>query len=144
MTATLVVDVTPLSLRLDPRDRRRLAELLLDEMSSPTLAEQLAARGHDVGAIKVGAEFCGVPDYDVFVMAQLGRGGRQLRHLAARRRRPRGWSSRASGVNAAMYANSPLTSGTCLGWRAARALHWSCAGGRAVAPRPPSRALRSA
>jgi predicted nuclease of predicted toxin-antitoxin system len=45
-------------------------KLLLDEMFSKVVAEQLRARGHDVVAVTERDELRGLPDEDVFAWAQ--------------------------------------------------------------------------
>jgi Domain of unknown function (DUF5615) len=45
-------------------------KVLLDEMFSPTIAQALRARGHDVEAIKEHQDWAGLPDRDVVALAQ--------------------------------------------------------------------------
>lgn len=50
-------------------------KLLLDEMFSKVVAEQLRARGHDVVAVTERDDLRGMPDEDVFAWAQEARRG---------------------------------------------------------------------
>lgn len=45
-------------------------KLLLDEMISPVIAEQLRARGHDVEAVSERSALRGMTDYELFEYAQ--------------------------------------------------------------------------
>lgn len=43
--------------------------LLLDEMLSPAIAEQLCAKGYDVQAVAANAEYAGLPDEEILIAA---------------------------------------------------------------------------
>jgi hypothetical protein len=43
---------------------------MLDEMYPPAIAEQLRARGHDADAVVERAELRGLPDTEIFALAQ--------------------------------------------------------------------------
>jgi predicted nuclease of predicted toxin-antitoxin system len=45
-------------------------KLILDEMLSASIAEQLRTRGHDVIAVHERAELCGLSDAEIFALAQ--------------------------------------------------------------------------
>jgi len=45
-------------------------KLRLDEMYPPAIAEQLRARGHDADAVVERAELRGLPDTEIFALAQ--------------------------------------------------------------------------
>ena len=45
-------------------------KLVLDEMYTPAIAEQLRARGHDANAVVERAELRGLADTDIFALAQ--------------------------------------------------------------------------
>ena len=45
-------------------------KLLLDEMFSPSIAQALRARGHDVEAIKEHQDWTGLPDREVIALAR--------------------------------------------------------------------------